>query len=66
MFGETLDGRRRSARRAPEPARERAEPRARCSTRPRSALLTEWMDLGGKYYNDPFDAGNGVRVGHRR
>ncbi|MDO9073140.1 MAG: hypothetical protein Q7U73_07725 [Rubrivivax sp.] len=24
-------------------------------------LLAEWMDLGGQYYNDPFDAGSGVR-----
>ena len=25
-------------------------------------LLAEWMDLGGQYYNDPFDAGSGVRT----
>jgi hypothetical protein len=25
-------------------------------------LLAEWMDLGGQYYNDPFDASNGVRT----
>jgi hypothetical protein len=25
-------------------------------------LVAEWMDLGGQYYNDPFDAGSGVRV----
>ncbi len=25
-------------------------------------LLAEWMDLGGQYYNDPFDAANGVRT----
>jgi hypothetical protein len=24
-------------------------------------LLAEWMDLGGQYYNDPFDASGGVR-----
>jgi Hydrazine synthase alpha subunit middle domain len=24
-------------------------------------LVAEWIDLGGKYYNDPFDAANGVR-----
>ena len=24
-------------------------------------LLAEWMDLGGQYYNDPFDAASGVR-----
>ena len=24
-------------------------------------LVAEWMDLGGKYYNDAFDASNGVR-----
>jgi len=25
-------------------------------------LIAEWMDLGGKYYNDPFDAGANVRT----
>ncbi len=25
-------------------------------------LLAEWMDVGGQYYNDPFDAGSGVRT----
>jgi hypothetical protein len=25
-------------------------------------LLAEWIDLGGKYYNDPFAAGSGVLV----
>ncbi|MEY4764708.1 MAG: hypothetical protein RI907_1381 [Pseudomonadota bacterium] len=25
-------------------------------------LLAEWMDLGGKYYNDPYNAGAGVRT----
>jgi hypothetical protein len=25
-------------------------------------LIAEWMDLGGQYYNDPFDANNGVRM----
>jgi len=25
-------------------------------------LIAEWMDLGGKYYNDPFDANSGVRM----
>ena len=24
-------------------------------------LIAEWMDLGGQYYNDPFDANSGVR-----
>ncbi|HEY0857415.1 MAG TPA: hypothetical protein VGE16_10170 [Albitalea sp.] len=24
-------------------------------------LLAEWMDLGGQYYNDPFDGSSGVR-----
>jgi hypothetical protein len=27
-------------------------------------LLAEWMDLGGKYYNDPFDPNAGVREVH--
>jgi len=25
-------------------------------------LLAEWMDLGGKYYNDPFNGSSGVRT----
>lgn len=25
-------------------------------------LMVEWMDLGGQYYNDPFDSGSGVRT----
>jgi hypothetical protein len=25
-------------------------------------LLAEWMDLGGKYYNDPFNSASGVRT----
>ncbi len=25
-------------------------------------LLAEWMDVGAQYYNDPFDASNGVRT----
>jgi len=25
-------------------------------------MLAEWMDTGGKYYNDPFNAGSGVRL----
>jgi hypothetical protein len=25
-------------------------------------LLTEWMDLGGKYYNDPFNAASGLQM----
>lgn len=25
-------------------------------------LLVEWMDLGGQYYNDPFDGASGVRT----
>jgi hypothetical protein len=31
-------------------------------TRAEKRLLAEWMDLGGQYYNDPFDANGGVRV----
>jgi hypothetical protein len=27
-------------------------------------LLAEWMDTGGKYYNDPFNANSGIRAVH--
>ena len=25
-------------------------------------LISEWMDLGGKYYNDPFNANNSAKI----
>ena len=34
---------------------------ARLLNKAEKRLLAEWMDLGGQYYNDPFDANNGVR-----
>ncbi|HRD98435.1 MAG TPA: hypothetical protein PLA97_18795, partial [Rubrivivax sp.] len=34
---------------------------AQLLTRAEKRLLAEWMDLGGQYYNDPFDANGGVR-----
>ena len=30
-------------------------------TKAEKRLLAEWMDMGGQYYNDPFNANNGVR-----
>ena len=35
---------------------------ARLLTRAEKRLLAEWMDLGGQYFNDPFDANGGVRT----
>jgi len=35
---------------------------ARLLNKAERRLLAEWMDLGGQYYNDPFDAGSGVRT----
>ena len=34
---------------------------AKILNRAERRLIAEWIDLGGKYYNDPFDAKNGVR-----
>jgi hypothetical protein len=34
---------------------------ARLLNKAEKRLLAEWMDLGGQYYNDPFDGANGVR-----
>jgi len=34
---------------------------AQLLNRAEKRLLAEWMDLGGQYYNDPFDASGGVR-----
>ena len=56
LFGENAEGRRRRAHRAPEPAGHCAEPRRRMLNTAEKRLVTEWMDLGGQYYNDPFDA----------
>jgi mono/diheme cytochrome c family protein len=35
---------------------------ARLLNKAERRLLAEWMDLGGQYYNDPFDANSGVRT----
>ncbi|MBA4175562.1 MAG: hypothetical protein C0505_03235 [Leptothrix sp. (in: Bacteria)] len=34
---------------------------AKLLNRAEKRLLAEWMDLGGQYYNDPFDGASGVR-----
>ena len=31
-------------------------------TKAEKRLVAEWMDLGGQYFNDPFDAASGVRT----
>ena len=56
LFGETLQGRRR--RRAPRTRTRRptAPDHATLLNAAEKRLITEWMDLGGQYYNDPFDA----------
>ena len=35
---------------------------AKLLNRAEKRLVAEWIDLGSKYYNDPFDANSGVRT----
>lgn len=60
MWGQTLlaGGDARTAH--PNPP-STAPDHSRMLNKGEKRLLAEWMDLGGQYYNDPFDANSGVR-----
>jgi len=61
MFGQTLLA--GSATRSLYPSPPASAPdHSRLLNRAEKRLLAEWMDLGGQYYNNPFDANSGVRV----
>lgn len=61
MFGETLLA--GSAARTAHPNPPAGAPdHATMLNAAEKRLLSEWMDLGGQYYNDPFNASNGVRT----
>jgi len=60
LFGETLMA--GSATRAAHPAPPASAPNhATMLNAAERRVISEWMDLGGQYYNDPFDAGANVR-----
>jgi len=61
MFGQSLMS--GSAARAAHPNPPASAPdHSKLLNRAEKRLVAEWMDLGSKYYNDPFDANSGVRT----
>jgi len=60
LFGETLlaDSAARTAHPSPP---NTAPDHSTLLNKAEKRLLAEWMDLGGQYYNDPFNAAAGVR-----
>ncbi len=62
MWGQTLLAGAESRTAFPGPAAGAAAPNhATLLNKAEKRLLAEWMDLGGQYYNDPFNASGGVR-----
>ncbi|HET7795488.1 MAG TPA: hypothetical protein VFL64_19030, partial [Rhizobacter sp.] len=61
MFGETLLAGTAATTAHPNPPGT-APNHATMLNAAEKRLLTEWMDLGGQYYNDPFDPAGGVRA----
>ena len=60
LWGQTLKAGATAQAEHPNPPSS-APDHSRLLNRAEKRLLAEWMDLGGQYYNDPFDANNGVR-----
>ena len=61
MFGQSLMS--GSGARAAHPNPPASAPdHSKLLNRAEKRLVAEWMDLGSKYYNDPFDANSGVRM----
>ena len=61
MWGQTLKAGSDTALAHPTPPAT-APNHATLLNRAEKRLLAEWMDLGGQYYNDPFDSNSGVRT----
>jgi hypothetical protein len=61
MWGQTLLAGSGALSAHPNPPAT-APDHARLLNKAERRLVAEWMDLGGQYYNDPFDANSGVRV----
>lgn len=60
LFGETLQA--SAAARQAFPGPGSGPDHATLLNSAEKRLLVEWMDLGGQYYNSPFDAGGMVRI----
>lgn len=63
MSGQTLKSSTDARTTHPNPPNT-APNHATMLNRAEKRLIAEWMDTGGKYYNDPFDANNNVRQYH--
>ncbi|HEU0203688.1 MAG TPA: hypothetical protein VFR86_25030, partial [Burkholderiaceae bacterium] len=61
MFGETLKSSATARTAHPDPASP-APNHATMLNLAEKRLITEWMDLGGQYYNDLSNGGSGVRL----
>jgi hypothetical protein len=60
LFGEVLKAGAAATTAHPNPPAG-APDHSTLLTRGEKRVLTEWMDLGGQYYNDPFNPSGGVR-----
>ena len=61
MWGQTLKAGAAALAEHPNPPTT-APDHAGMLNKAEKRLLAEWMDLGGQYYNDPFDANSGIRT----
>jgi hypothetical protein len=61
LWGQTLKAGAEATASHPNPPSS-APDHSRMLNKAERRLVAEWMDLGGQYYNDPFDANNGVRT----
>jgi Hydrazine synthase alpha subunit middle domain len=61
MWGQTLLAGAEARKRFPGPTAS-APDHSTMLNKAEKRLLAEWMDLGGQYYNDPFNSGSGVRT----
>ena len=61
LWGQTLKAGATALAQHPNPPTT-APDHARMLNKAEKRLLAEWMDLGGQYYNDPFDANSGIRT----
>jgi mono/diheme cytochrome c family protein len=61
MWGQTLKAGGTALAQHPNPP-STAPDHSRLLNKAEKRLLAEWMDLGGQYYNDPFDANSGIRT----
>lgn len=61
LFGEQLKASAAARTRFPDPPATAPDHSTMLNAAERR-VISEWMDLGGQYYNNPFDANSGVRT----